>query len=130
MGPEEHGGLPGCARRDVLEFLGNVPEQLPFAAWVLGGLQGFIDREPEMNVLSCKRIAEKNFRTVTISAGPQNATQRGRHSRAATLTKYTALSAVLRTVWGAGGSIVCRGGGDRDRVTWEVWCGDATINRI
>ena len=129
MGPEEHGGLPGCARRDVLEFLGNVPEQLPFAAWVLGGLQGFIDREPEMNVLSCKRKAEK-FQNSDDQRGSENATQRGRHRRATTLTKYTALAAELRTVWGAGGSIVCRGGGDRDRVTWEVWCGDATINRI
>ena len=116
-------------RREVLEFLGNAMEQLPFAAWIVCRLKGFLDREPEMDVLSCKRKAEK-FQNGDNQRGSENATQRGRHSRAATLTKYTALSAVLRTVWGAGGSIVCRGGGDRDRVTWEVWCGDATINRI
>ena len=60
----------------------------------------------------------------------KNEATRGRNGVATPLTMHTALAMVLGTRWGAGGSMVCRCGGERDRFPLKVGAEDATINRM
>ena len=89
-----------------------------------------VDRDPKMDMLWWCDGERQKKSDLRLTTPLKNATARGRNGPATTLTIDTALAVVLGTRWGAGGSIVCRWCGERDRVTSEAGCGDATIKRI
>lgn len=94
----------GVSARSAWRWLVALPsrEEEPRVVWPSRRAQRFADREAQMDVLWWREVEHM----------------------------HTALAMVLGTRWGAGGSMVCRCGGERDRFSLKVGAEDATINRM